>query len=235
MKPMLPTGRSSDVGDKTIAALPVGSFEQHGPSLPLATDTVIASEIARRAAAAYDLFLLPPVCFSCSHEHSSFPGTVSISPSTLGAIVNEIRADLDRSGITRLVVVNGHGGNSVLSNVVQAANNARPVMLLYPTSTHWAQAREAAGCSTSNHQDMHAGEAETSILLNSAPDLIGPGWQDNDHEADDRALLTLVGMAGYTHTGVIGRPSLATPEKGQAILDSLVAQLAEPLKLLAAS
>ena len=132
-------------------------------------------------------------------------------------------------------MVNGHGGNSVLSNVVQAANSPRPVMLLYPTSSHWALAREAAGCSTSNHQDMHAGEAETSILLNSAPDLVGPGWQDNDHEADDRALLTLVGMGGYTQTGVIGRPSLATPEKGQAILDSLVARLAEPLKLLAAS
>jgi creatinine amidohydrolase len=232
---MLPTARSSDVGGKTVAVLPVGSFEQHGPSLPLATDTVIAFEIARRAAEAYDLLLLPPVCFSCSHEHSSFPGTVSISASTLAAMIDEIRADLDRSGISRLVVVNGHGGNSVLSNVVQAANAQRPVMLLYPTSTHWTLARETAGCTTTNHQDMHAGEAETSILLTSTPDLVGPGWQDNDHEADDRALLTLLGMAGYTRTGVIGRPSLATTEKGQALLDSLVAQLAEPLKVLSAS
>jgi len=229
-----PAAKSPDIVDKTVAVLPVGAFEQHGPYLPLVTDTLIACEIARRAAEAYELVRLPPVCFSCSHEHASFPGMVSLSPSTLAAVIDEIRAGLSRSGISRLVIVNGHGGNSVLTNVVQAANTDRRQALLYPTSYHWTIARESAGCATTNHQDMHAGEAETSILLEAAPKFVAQGWRDGDHEADDRSLLTLLGMAGYTQSGIIGRPSLASAEKGRGLLDSLVAQLAEPLKLLTA-
>jgi creatinine amidohydrolase len=229
---MFPAAKSADIGHRTVAVLPVGSFEQHGPYLPLATDTFIANEIARRAAETYDLVLLPPLCFSCSQEHASFPGTVSLNPATLAAVIDEIRADLDRGGLGRLIIVNGHGGNSVLTNVVQAANTTSPAVLLYPTSYHWTQARESAGCVTTNHEDMHAGEAETSILLATSPELVHEGWQQSDHEADDRSLLTLIGMAGYTQTGIIGRPSLATAEKGHALLDALVAQLAEPLKLL---
>lgn len=230
---MFPTSTSAETAHREVAVLPVGSFEQHGAQLPLATDTVIASEIARRVAEAYGLFVLPPVCFSCSQEHAAFPGTVSIRASTLGNLIEDISADLGRAGTERLIIVNGHGGNNVLTNVVQQANVGRRTMLLYPTSYHWSAAREAAGCSATTHQDMHAGEAETSILLSIAPELVREGWQDADCEADDRSLLTLLGMDGYTASGVIGRPSLSTAEKGHALLDALVAQLGEALKLLA--
>ena len=229
---MLPNTTSPEVGQPDVAVLPVGSFEQHGPYLPLATDTIIAAEIARRAADAYGLLLLPPVTFSCSHEHAGFPGTVSISASTLAHVIEDISADLARGGIERLAVVNGHGGNAVLTNVVQQANVAGRRMALAPTSHHWTAAREAAGCGATTHQDMHAGEAETSILLAIAPELVRPGWENGDCEADDRSLLTLVGMEAYTDSGVIGRPSLATAAKGGALLDSLVGQLGEAVELL---
>jgi creatinine amidohydrolase len=99
-----------------VAILPVGSFEQHGPHLPLTTDTLVACAIARAVAAAHGLLLLPPVTMSCSQEHAGWPGSVSIRSATLAAIVNDVAESLRRAGVERLVVINGHGGNYVLSN-----------------------------------------------------------------------------------------------------------------------
>jgi creatinine amidohydrolase len=78
---------------------------------------------------------------------------------------------------------------------------------------------------------MHAGEIETSLLLHLSPHLVGDGYRDADHLAD-RPDLLLLGMRGYTTSGVIGQPSLATADKGKAILDSLSATFARTLRLL---
>nr|WP_083978430.1 creatininase family protein [Micromonospora rosaria] len=100
----------------TVAILPIGSMEQHGPHLPLTTDTIVASAIASALADRYPTLLLPPVTISCSHEHAAWKGTVSISSSTLHAIITDVQTSLRHQGIDRLVLVNGHGGNYVLSN-----------------------------------------------------------------------------------------------------------------------
>jgi creatinine amidohydrolase len=115
---LLPRITSTDVQTRqpNVAVLPVGSFEQHGSFLPLTTDTIVASAISGSIAERYNVLLLPPITVSCSHEHAGWPGTVSISHQTLSAMVEDIRASLAASGITRLVIVNGHGGNYVLSN-----------------------------------------------------------------------------------------------------------------------
>lgn len=119
------------------------------------------------------------------------------------------------------MIVNGHGGNYVLNNVVQEANVVEPRMSLFPTRDDWAKARDAAGLSSHAHEDMHGGEIETSILLDVWPELIRPGNETADHVADDRGHLLVLGMQAYTKSGIIGRPSLGTAEKGRAVLASL--------------
>ncbi len=233
---VLPTTTTTDERDRhaDVALLPIGSFEQHGPYLPLATDTVVACAVADAIAAAHPVLRLPPVTISCSHEHEhpAWPGTVSVSAATLYAIVRDVAGSLRRSGITRLVLVNGHGGNYVLGNVVQEAAADGTRMALFPGAAEWVAARRAAGIETSDQSDMHAGELETSLLLHARPDLVRPGYETADRLADDRPHLLTLGMAAYTESGVIGRPSLASAAKGRAVLDSLVESFAGHLAAL---
>jgi creatinine amidohydrolase len=116
----------------------------------------VAGRIARRVSADYGLLLLP-VTLSCSPEHSGFAGTVSLSAPTLVAVVTDVAESLHVSGIDRLAIVNGHGGNYVLANV-QQANVAGPRMTLFPSRPDWEAARMAAGLeSTAPAGDWDAG------------------------------------------------------------------------------
>ncbi|MET7924192.1 creatininase family protein [Streptomyces sp. NPDC005349] len=231
---LLPTITTTDVQEQEprVAILPIGSYEQHGAHLPLVTDTAIACIIAREIAAAYPVLQLPPVSIACSHEHGTWPGTVSISARTLHAVVNDIAASLEASGVRKLVLVNAHGGNYVLSNIVQEANLTGPRMSLFPQGREWNRARESAGLVSDAHGDMHAGEIETSILLHAEPTLVRSGYKEADHDGGERPFLLMHGMKAYTDTGVIGFPSYATADKGKAVLAALVEDFAAHLEAL---
>lgn len=231
---LLPTITTIDVQEHSpsVAILPVGSYEQHGSHLPLITDTAIACIITRELAAAYPVLALPPVTIACSHEHGTWPGTVSISARTLHALITDIAESLHASGIHKLVLVNAHGGNYVLQNIVQEASVAGPNMGLFPQSREWKRARERAGLHSNSYDDMHAGEIETSILLHSEPSLVRPEYKTADHDGGERTHLLTTGMKAYTETGVIGFPSHATAGKGEAVLASLVDDFAEHLRVL---
>jgi len=230
----LPTSTSTEEAERgaRIAVLPVGSFEQHGRHLPLATDTIVACSIAEAIAKRYDLMLLPAVTIACSHEHSGFTGTVSISAATLHHVLRDIQTSLEMQGVRKLVLVNGHGGNYVLGNVVQEANVGDRRMALFPHRDDWTHARKAGGLVTDSHEDMHGGELETSILLHVAPELVRAGYQDEDFLAPDRTHLHIVGIGGYSESGLVGRPSLAEAEKGRLALEDLVASAAGHLDRL---
>lgn len=143
---------------------------------------------------------------------------------------------LRTQGIEHLIVVNGHGGNYVLSNVVQQANAEHPgSMALYPNRADWDEARAKAGMETDAHEDMHTGEIEASILLACWPEYLRDGWPQawsDDHLADDRRHLLTHGMAAYTESGIIGRPSLATEAKGQMALQILGQNAVEVVEML---
>jgi creatinine amidohydrolase len=216
------TTTDHDTVHAAVAVLPVGAFEQHGPYLPLVTDTLIATAITQAISQRHKIFQLPPITFGCSHEHSTFPGTVSLGPGTLAAVVSDVSTSLVHQGISALILVNGHGGNYVLGNVVQQVNADSAMRVgLYPSRADWAEARLAAGISSSIHDDMHAGELETSVLLAAHSSYVRDGWQGHDHIASDRRYLTTVGIGAYTTSGVIGYPSRATAAKGHAVLDHL--------------
>lgn len=232
---LIPLTTTADVHERqpTVAVLPIGSFEQHGPYLPLATDTIVPVAIANRVAATYNVLLLPAVTMSCSHEHAAWPGTVSLSHTTLTAIISDIASSLSAQEINKLAIINGHGGNYFLSNVVQTANAATPrSMTLFPTREDWKRARQAADLATDDHEDMHAGELEVSILSAVLPESVRDGAASLDHTADERPFLLLEGMAAYTKHGVIGRPSAGTANKGEVVLDSLVDSFAAHLQAL---
>ena len=90
-------------------------------------------------------------------------------------IVNDIYASVANSGLTSLVVLNGHGGNYVLGNVVQEGSAQGKRMALFPSGDDWEEARKAAGLSSSGQEDMHAGKIETSVLLHTHPELVRDG------------------------------------------------------------
>jgi creatinine amidohydrolase len=129
---------------------------------------------------------------------------------------------LRQQDVNALIVVNGHGGNYVLANVAQEVNADNAIQVgLYPSRDDWTEARHAAGISSNNHDDMHAGELETSVLLAAHPAYLRDGWQSSDHTASDRRYLTTLGMRAYTTSGVIGYPSRASAEKGRMVLNHL--------------
>jgi creatinine amidohydrolase len=117
---------------------------------------------------------------------------------------------------------------------VAAGNNQRAALLLRPNRTALRPllGQRRAGVVTSNHEDMHGGEAETSILLAISPEVVRPNYHDADFTTDERRHLLTLGIHAYSASGVIGRPSLATPGKGKRLLEAFSTQFKDHLALL---
>ncbi|MBU6280618.1 creatininase family protein [bacterium] len=163
----------------TVAILALGSTEQHGPHLPIGTDTRIADELARRLAARIPgAVVLPPLALGCAGEHMSFAGTLDLREETLAAILRDVAVSLERHGFERLFVFSAHGGNrAALDRAIPGVRAAAPNLRVGR-----GPGAEALGgllaCEGARHgvtvaaSGRHAGELETSILLHLAPALV---------------------------------------------------------------
>ncbi len=219
---------AADVGRPELAVLPVGAFEQHGSHLPLATDSLIASALAAGLADKTGALLLPVLPVSCSQEHAGFPGTVWLAAGTLAAVVGDIRTSLAHAGIERLAIVNAHGGNLVLAHLAREANLDGPRVWLGPGRHIQEAAFAAAGIETSVHDDMHAGEYETSVLLHCWPGLVR--MADAADELAERPQLAVRGLAAYSRSGTVGRPTRATAAKGRKALEAMTEAMAAEVR-----
>jgi creatinine amidohydrolase len=198
----------------SLLAVPVGSTEQHGPHLPLSSDSDVAVALADRLAAARpDVLVAPLLPYGSAGEHAAFAGTLSIGTAALEMVVVELVRSA--GAFAGVVLVSGHGGNaaSLAAAVATLRAEGRPVL-------GWS-ARIPAG-------DAHAGRTETSLLLALAPQLVR---LDVAEPGDTRPLAMVMGelrrhgVASVSPNGVLGDPTGATAEEGRRLLDDLAADL----------
>jgi creatinine amidohydrolase len=202
------------VAAESILVVPVGSTEQHGPHLPLGTDSDVAVALTDRLAAARpDVLVAPALPYGSAGEHAAFPGTLSIGAAALELVLVELVRSAD--AFAGVVLVSGHGGN------------AEP--LAAAVTTLQAEGREVLGWSPRIPAgDAHAGRTETSLMLAVAP---GSVRLEAAEPGDARPLAALIGelrrngVAAVSPNGVLGDPAGATAEEGERLLDTLAADL----------
>lgn len=227
--------------DRTVVVFPIGSVEQHGNHMPLGTDTILAHEVSLAAAeTAGNVVVLPPPWFGFSAHHMRFPGSVTLRAETLMAIVEDVVASVVKHGFRRVLVVNGHGGNGGVIDVLASTLGHRHYgAARIATLTYFALARDSiAALRQSAAGGMgHACEFETSLVQHLRPDLVKIDRAVTTYPDPGSRYLTtdLIGsqavrvyhdFGDLSPSGTLGDPSLASAEAGKAFFDGSVAALA---------
>jgi creatinine amidohydrolase len=198
---------------RPLLAVPLGSVEQHGHHLPLATDTVVAQAVLR--AARLDAVVAPAIPYGASGEHEGFPGTVSLGTDALTTLLVEYGRSACRWA-GRLLVVNGHGGN------LDALRRAVPLLRAEGRDAAWHPCAVPGG-------DAHAGRTETSLLLHVEPAAVRTDRSVAGVTTPIGPLLPRLraeGVRAVSPTGVLGDPAGATADEGARLLADLARRLA---------
>jgi creatinine amidohydrolase/Fe(II)-dependent formamide hydrolase-like protein len=218
-----------------IALLPVGSIEQHGPHLPLDTDAFDANYLALRVAEACSNpkpLVLPNIPYGVSYHHDEFKGTVSISNDALAKLVYDIGMSISHNGIKKLVIINGHGGNSPALNHAAQMINRDAHIFVCVDSGETSDVDIYALVETPN--DVHAGEFETSTSLAVRPHLVKMDQARREVPEFSSRYLDFTSKRGvswyaYTrkisHSGVMGDPTKASSEKGKKFWEIMISHL----------
>ena len=220
---------------RTIAVLPVGAIEQHGPHLPVSVDRDIVEEIVARAAPRLGdlpVLFLPTMPIGKSNEHIAFPGTLTLSAETLMRLWMEIGASVARAGVRKLVIFNGHGGNVAAMDIVARDLRARHGMLT--ASCSWYGLFDSSDLFDKRElvHGIHAGEAETSIMLAARGHLVDMSlardftsrseqWaRDHDYLGAGSTPVKLGWLIqDLNRDGACGNAAGADAEKGERLLD----------------
>lgn len=226
---------------------PFGSIEQHGPQLPLHTDALFAERVAeavlQRLPAERPIWRLPTQWLGFSHEHRGFAGTLSLPPALLLGLVQAVGEDLAAAGFQRLVLFNAHGGQIALLEVAARALHAsRPHLAVLPCFL-WRGAAIGALIPEPEHSaGLHAGLAETSLMLHLDPARVGPQRQPDGLGVAPPPGWSLEGPAPtawltreLSDSGVIGDPRGADARLGEALFERLVQHWCERLDALLVS
>jgi creatinine amidohydrolase len=218
-----------------IAVLPVAAVEQHGPHLPLGADAIIAAAYLARARellpSTLPVSFLPMLSIGASDEHRAFPGTLTLSAESLIRMLAEIGESVHRAGVRKLVIVNSHGGNVSVVDLVTRDLRVRLDMAAVACS--WSGFGYPDGLFTPDEQvhGIHAGAIETSILLAVHPGLVRTGRAQNfasagiDLAREFRHLgVDRAGRLGWMSqdlhaSGAMGDASAATADKGKAAIE----------------
>lgn len=218
--------------------IPLGIMEKHGPHLPLGTDLIDVREISIRAAKKEYIIIFPPFYFGQIYEAKQQPGTVAYSTELVWNLLQETCDELYRNGITKIILVNGHGGNNSLLPYFCQAQLAKQkkyaIFLFSPKDSKEFQ--EKIKQMKKTEVDGHAGEAETSMMLSHRPDLVHLGRAKEQSGSN----LNRIQHLPYTYTGIwwyaqypnhyAGDGSYATKELGNLLLENQVNQLIEMIR-----
>ncbi|MBI5088936.1 MAG: mycofactocin biosynthesis peptidyl-dipeptidase MftE [Actinobacteria bacterium] len=201
---------------RPLLAVPIGSCEQHGPHLPLDTDTRVALTLADALVQSFEpgeVMVAPPLTISASGEHAGFPGTLSLGTSAVETVLVELVRSADWSA--GVVLVNGHGGNveAVRRAVSTLTREGRRVLAWWPHVTG---------------SDAHAGHTETSLMLAIAPELVHLDRAEIgrvEHVTDLIDELRAIGVRGVSPNGVLGDPRGASAAHGRSLIARLTIDL----------
>jgi creatinine amidohydrolase len=229
-----------------IAVLPVCAIEQHGPHLPVATDTTInegnVAAMLKKLPAGLPVTVLPAQTIGKSNEHIHSPGTLTLSYETLARVIIEIGESVRRAGIRKLVLANSHGGNIAVLDVVARELRVRHDMLVVVAS--WSRLGQPPGLYGEWEQayGIHGGDMETSVMLALTPDVVKMDKAQKFHSLQERLVqshkhLRAHGTAAFGWIaqdlgphGTVGDASIATAEKGRKTIDTVTDKMIELLQ-----
>ncbi|KAB0264909.1 creatininase family protein [Microvirga brassicacearum] len=228
---------------RAIAVVAIGATEQHGPHLPVCVDTSLVEAVLERALPLVDdgpiVLAVPPLAYGKSNEHADAAGTISLSSTTLIAVLTDIARSLARSRIKRLVLLNGHGGNTPVLDIV--SRDIKIELGMQVATCHWYCFNDANSITDAREQafGIHAGLVETSAMLALRPDLVrmehardfrnaAQDWQDQYRHiglTPGRARPAWV-MADLNLEGACGDAASATSEIGERLIETAARQFA---------